>query len=42
VAANASNVANTIANVVTMVSGAPDGCQGVTFTIPLTLTGSQS
>lgn len=32
----------TIANVATMVTSAPDGCQGVTFTIPVTLTGSQS
>jgi hypothetical protein len=42
VAAGASNVSQSIADVVTMVSGAPNGCQGVTFTIPLTLTGSQS
>jgi hypothetical protein len=31
-----------IPDVVTMVAGAPDGCQGVTFTIPLTLAGTQS
>jgi hypothetical protein len=37
-----TNVAKSIPDVVTMISGAPDGCQGVTFTIPLTLTGSQS
>ena len=42
VAAGATNAAKSIADVVTMVSGAPDGCQGVTFTIPLTLTGSQN
>jgi hypothetical protein len=42
VAANASNAANSIPNVVTMVSGAPDGCQGVTFSIALTLSGSQT
>ena len=34
-------VARSIADVVTMVGAAPDGCQGVTFTIGLTLTGSQ-
>lgn len=32
----------TIQNVVTMVSGAPDGCQGIDFTVALTLAGSQS
>ena len=42
VAANGSNVARSIADVVNMASGAPDGCQGVTFTIALTLTGTQS
>ena len=42
VAAGATNASKSIADVVTMVSGAPDGCQGVTFTIPLTLTGSQN
>ena len=30
-----------IADVVTMVSGAPNGCQGVSFTIGITLSGSQ-
>jgi hypothetical protein len=30
-----------VADVVSMVSAAPDGCQGVTFTIALSLTGSQ-
>jgi hypothetical protein len=42
VPAGATNASKSIADVVTMISGAPDGCQGVTFTIPLTLTGSQS
>jgi hypothetical protein len=27
---------------VTMAAAAPDGCQGATFTISLTLSGSQS
>jgi hypothetical protein len=40
-AANTSNVARSIPDVVTMVTGAPDGCQGVTFTIALSLTGAQ-
>ena len=34
--------AGTINNVVTMAAGAPDGCQGVVFTIGLTLSGSQT
>ncbi|HEY0521385.1 MAG TPA: hypothetical protein VGC84_17980 [Ilumatobacteraceae bacterium] len=42
VPAGATASAGTIANVVTMAAGAPDGCQGVVFTIALTLTGSQS
>jgi hypothetical protein len=42
VAAGASNVVASIPNVVTMLGTAPDGCQGVSFTIALTLTGSQS
>lgn len=42
VAGNASNVAQSIPNVVTLASDAPDGCQGVTFTIALTLSGTQS
>jgi len=41
VPANSSANNQTIANVVTMLSTAPDLCQGVTFTINLTLTGSQ-
>ena len=42
VGANATSAAQSIANVVSMQASAPDGCQGVTFTIALTLTGSQS
>lgn len=41
VAANATSGTLSIADVVSMTAAAPDGCQGVTFTIPLTLTGSQ-
>jgi hypothetical protein len=42
VPAGAVAQAGSINNVVTMVAGAPDGCQGVVFTIALTLSGSQS
>jgi hypothetical protein len=42
VPAGATTQAGTIANVVSMASNAPDGCQGVVFTIALTLTGSQT
>lgn len=41
VGANATSGPLSIADVVTLVSGAPDGCQGVTFTIALNLTGTQ-
>jgi hypothetical protein len=41
VPANSTATGQTIANVVTMAASAPDACQGVTFTIGLTLTGSQ-
>jgi hypothetical protein len=41
VAAGATDVDKQIDDVVSMDSDAPDGCQGVTFTIPLTLTGAQ-
>lgn len=41
VAANATNVAVTVPNIVTMILAAPDACQGVTFTIAVTLTGTQ-
>ncbi|MCA1844285.1 MAG: hypothetical protein LC792_14075 [Actinobacteria bacterium] len=42
VAAGATNVPFTVSDVVSMASGALDGCQGITFTVPVTLTGSQS
>ena len=42
VSAGATAQAGTIANVVSMAAGAPDGCQGVVFTIGLTLSGSQT
>lgn len=41
VAANTTSGAQSIADVVTLASAAPDGCQGVTFTIALSLTGTQ-
>jgi hypothetical protein len=41
VAANSTSGPLSIANVVTMALAAPNGCQGVSFTIALTLTGSQ-
>ena len=42
VAANATSAQQSIADVATLAIGAPDGCQGVSFTVALTLTGSQS
>jgi len=41
VAANASNWAFAIPGVLDMSHSAPDGCQGVTFTVPITLTAAQ-
>ncbi|MCB1002862.1 MAG: hypothetical protein KDB35_01630 [Acidimicrobiales bacterium] len=41
VSANSTSGAQSIQDVVSMSAAAPDGCQGVTFTIALTLTGSQ-
>jgi hypothetical protein len=41
VGANATSATQSIADVVTMVAGAPDACQGASFTIALTLSGSQ-
>lgn len=41
VAAGASGVAGSFAGTITMSHSAPDGCQGVTFTVPITLTGTQ-
>lgn len=42
IAGNASAAAHSIADVVSMAGAAPDGCQGKTFTIALTLTGTQT
>jgi hypothetical protein len=42
VVAGATNVAASVPNVVSMDGGAPDACQGVSFTVALTLTGTQS
>lgn len=39
--AGATSSVRSIADVVSMASSAPDGCQGVTFTITLDLAGSQ-
>jgi hypothetical protein len=41
-AANSTSAQQSISNVVSMAAGAPDGCQGVTFTVALTLSGTQS
>jgi len=41
VAANATSGSLSISDVVTLASAAPDGCQGVTFTVAVTLVGSQ-
>ena len=42
VPAGAPSTPGTMPNVVTMDSAAPDGCQGVIFTIGVTLTGAQT
>ena len=42
VGANATSSTQSIVDVASMVVGAPDGCQGVTFSIALTLSGTQS
>ena len=42
VAADATSATQSIADVVNLASTAPDGCQGVTFTVAVTLTGSQT
>lgn len=39
--ANAVNTPATIADAITLDVNAPDGCQGVTFTVAITLTGTQ-
>lgn len=41
-AANATTAQLSIADVVTMIPAAPNGCQGASFDIQLTLTGTQS
>ena len=41
VAANSTSGQLSIANVVSMPGTAPDGCQGVTFSVSITLSGSQ-
>jgi hypothetical protein len=41
VGANATSSALSITDVVSMQASAPDGCQGVTFTIVINLTGAQ-
>jgi hypothetical protein len=40
--AGASNVAESIAGVLDLSHSAPDGCQGVSFSVPITLTGTQN
>lgn len=42
VIANASAVPGSISSALTMSLSAPDACQGVVFTVPVTLTGTQS
>lgn len=39
--ANASAATASIASAITLSASAPDGCQGVTFTVAVTLSGSQ-
>ena len=42
VAANTTSATLSIADVVSMASAAPDGCQGKTFEIPMTLSGASA
>jgi hypothetical protein len=42
VGANTTSATQSIANVVSMALAAPDGCQGKSFVIPLTLSGSSA
>lgn len=42
VPANSTSSAQSIADVVTLDSSAPDACQGATFSLALTLSGAQS
>jgi hypothetical protein len=41
VAANATSSTLSVADVVSLAAGAPDGCQGVTFTVAVSMVGSQ-
>ena len=42
VAAGATGLTQSVNDVVSMLASAPDGCQGISFTVVLTLTGAQS
>lgn len=42
VGAGATTLTQSVNGVVSMASAAPDGCQGITFTVALTLTGAES
>lgn len=42
VAGGATSLTQSVNGVVSMLAAAPDGCQGVTFTVALTLTGAES
>ena len=42
VAAGATSGALSVPDVVTLANAAPDGCQGVTFTVAVTMVGSQN
>ena len=42
VGATATSSTQSVVDVVSMAAAAPDGCQGVTFTVALTLSGGQS
>ncbi|HZE66133.1 MAG TPA: hypothetical protein VE081_05845 [Sporichthyaceae bacterium] len=42
IASGSGTVTFSVSSVVTMIAGAPNACQGVSFTIPITLTGAQS
>ena len=42
VGAGATTVTQSVNAVVSMASAAPDGCQGITFTVVMTLTGAES
>jgi hypothetical protein len=42
VAAGATSLTQSVNDVVSMLASAPDGCQGITFTVTMTLAGAQS